>query len=40
VVVKATARAEAIDAVGTTVNAVAPAAARQGASVSVDVDPQ
>jgi primosomal protein N' (replication factor Y) len=40
VVIKATARAEAIAAVGYSVDAVAPAAARQGASVSVDVDPQ
>jgi primosomal protein N' (replication factor Y) len=40
VVIKATARAEAIEAVGRTVDALGPAAARQGASVSVDVDPQ
>jgi primosomal protein N' (replication factor Y) len=40
VVVKATARGQAIEAVGSTVDALAPAAARRGASVSVDVDPQ
>jgi primosomal protein N' (replication factor Y) len=39
-VIKATARQAAIDAVGHAVDAVAPAAARRGASVSVDVDPQ
>ncbi|MGI8505893.1 MAG: replication restart helicase PriA [Solirubrobacteraceae bacterium] len=39
-VVKATDRRAAIDAVGRAVDTVAPGAARQGASVSVDVDPQ
>jgi primosomal protein N' (replication factor Y) len=39
-VVKATARRQAIDAVGAAVDEVGPAAARAGASVSVDVDPQ
>jgi primosomal protein N' (replication factor Y) len=39
-VVKATERAPAIDAVGRAVDLVAPGAARRGASVSVDVDPQ
>jgi primosomal protein N' (replication factor Y) len=39
-VVKATEREPAIDAVGRAVDAVAPGAARRGASVSVDVDPQ
>jgi primosomal protein N' (replication factor Y) len=39
-VVKATVRQPAIDAVGRAVDAIAPAAARRGASVSVDVDPQ
>ena len=39
-VVKATVRQPAIDAVGRAVDAVAPGAARRGASVSVDVDPQ
>jgi hypothetical protein len=39
-VVKATRRQEAIDAVGHAVDLVAPGAARRGASVSVDVDPQ
>jgi primosomal protein N' (replication factor Y) len=39
-VVKAREREPAIDAVGTAVDAVGPAAARAGASVSVDVDPQ
>jgi primosomal protein N' (replication factor Y) len=40
VVVKASQRAEAIDAVGVAVDKLGPGAARQGASVSVDVDPQ
>ncbi|HEY3725798.1 MAG TPA: primosomal protein N' [Solirubrobacteraceae bacterium] len=40
VVVKAADRAAAIEAVGAAVDKVAPGAARQGASVSVDVDPQ
>ena len=40
VVVKASDRAPAIEAVGRAVDAVAPAAARRGVSVSVDVDPQ
>ncbi len=39
-VIKAHARQTAIDAVGRAVDAVAPGAARRGASVSVDVDPQ
>jgi len=39
-VVKATQRQPAIDAVGRAVDTVAPGAARRGASVSVDVDPQ
>jgi primosomal protein N' (replication factor Y) len=39
-VIKATARRPAIDAVGRAVDRVAPAAARRGAAVSVDVDPQ
>ena len=39
-VIKAIARQPAIDAVGAAVDAVGPAAARAGASVSVDVDPQ
>ncbi|HEX3690829.1 MAG TPA: primosomal protein N' [Solirubrobacteraceae bacterium] len=39
-VVKAQARQPAIDAVGRAVDLVAPGAARRGASVSVDVDPQ
>ncbi len=39
-VVKAHARRAAIDAVGRAVDLVAPGAARRGASVSVDVDPQ
>jgi primosomal protein N' (replication factor Y) len=39
-VIKATARGAAIDSVGRAVDAVAPGAARRGASVSVDVDPQ
>jgi primosomal protein N' (replication factor Y) len=39
-VVKAQARQAAIDAVGRAVDLVAPGAARRGASVSVDVDPQ
>ena len=39
-VIKATARQPAIDAVGRAVDRVAPGAARRGASVSVDVDPQ
>jgi primosomal protein N' len=38
--IKATARQDAIDAVGAAVAAVGPGAARAGASVSVDVDPQ
>jgi primosomal protein N' (replication factor Y) (superfamily II helicase) len=40
VVVKATERQPAIDAVGAAVDRLAPEAARRGASVSVDVDPQ
>lgn len=40
VVIKASDRSTAIDAVGSAVDRVAPAAARRGASVSVDVDPQ
>jgi primosomal protein N' (replication factor Y) len=40
VVVKAAERAAAIEAVGAAVDKLAPAAARHGASVSVDVDPQ
>jgi primosomal protein N' (replication factor Y) (superfamily II helicase) len=39
-VIKATERRPAIDAVGRAVDLVAPGAARRGASVSVDVDPQ
>jgi primosomal protein N' (replication factor Y) len=39
-VIKATARQPAIDAVGRAVDLVAPGAARRGAAVSVDVDPQ
>ncbi len=39
-VLKAAHRQPAIDAVGRAVDAVAPGAARRGASVSVDVDPQ
>jgi primosomal protein N' (replication factor Y) len=39
-VVKAVRRQPAIDAVGRAVDAVAPDAAKRGASVSVDVDPQ
>jgi primosomal protein N' (replication factor Y) len=39
-VVKATTRRPAIDAVGRAVDLVAPGAARRGAAVSVDVDPQ
>ena len=39
-VIKAQARQAAIDAVGRAVDRVAPGAARRGASVSVDVDPQ
>jgi primosomal protein N' (replication factor Y) len=39
-VIKAQERQPAIDAVGRAVDAVAPGAARRGASVSVDVDPQ
>jgi primosomal protein N' (replication factor Y) (superfamily II helicase) len=39
-VIKAQARRAAIDAVGRAVDLVAPGAARRGASVSVDVDPQ
>jgi primosomal protein N' (replication factor Y) (superfamily II helicase) len=39
-VVKAIARGPAIDAVGRAVDLVAPSAARRGAAVSVDVDPQ
>ena len=39
-VIKATARQAAIDAVGRAVDRVAPGAARRGAAVSVDVDPQ
>ncbi|HLI59417.1 MAG TPA: primosomal protein N' [Solirubrobacteraceae bacterium] len=40
IVVKARERRPAIDAVGAAVDAVGPAAARAGVSVSVDVDPQ
>jgi primosomal protein N' (replication factor Y) len=40
VVVKGAERAAAIEAVGAAVDKLAPAAARHGASVSVDVDPQ
>ena len=40
IVVKALARDAAIDAVGEAVDAIGPGAARAGASVSVDVDPQ
>jgi primosomal protein N' (replication factor Y) len=39
-VIKASTRQPAIDAVGRAVDAVAPGVARRGASVSVDVDPQ
>jgi primosomal protein N' (replication factor Y) (superfamily II helicase) len=39
-VIKAQARQPAIDAVGQAVDRIAPGAARRGASVSVDVDPQ
>jgi primosomal protein N' (replication factor Y) len=39
-VIKAVHRRAAIDAVGHAVDAVAPGAARRGAAVSVDVDPQ
>jgi primosomal protein N' (replication factor Y) len=39
-VIKAQQRQPAIDAVGRAVDTVAPGAARRGASVSVDVDPQ
>jgi primosomal protein N' (replication factor Y) len=39
-VIKAEQRQPAIDAVGRAVDVVAPAVARRGASVSVDVDPQ
>jgi hypothetical protein len=39
-VIKATDRAGVIAAVGRAVDRVGPAAAREGASVSVDVDPQ
>jgi primosomal protein N' (replication factor Y) len=39
-VIKAQARQAAIDAVGRAVDLVAPGAARRGAAVSVDVDPQ
>ena len=39
-VLKATARQAAIDAVGHAVDRIAPGAARRGASVSVDVDPR
>jgi len=39
VFVKATDREPAIEAVGRAVDAVAPAAAKRGVSVSVDVDP-
>jgi primosomal protein N' (replication factor Y) len=39
-VVKATARATAIEAIGAAVDKLGPRAARAGASVSVDVDPQ
>jgi primosomal protein N' (replication factor Y) len=38
--IKAQQRQPAIDAVGRAVDTVAPGAARRGASVSVDVDPQ
>jgi primosomal protein N' (replication factor Y) (superfamily II helicase) len=40
VVIKASERASAIEHVGAAVNRIAPAAARRGVSVSVDVDPQ
>jgi primosomal protein N' (replication factor Y) len=40
VVIKATERRQAVAAVGAAVDKLAPGAARQGASVSVDVDPQ
>jgi primosomal protein N' (replication factor Y) (superfamily II helicase) len=40
IVVKATDRAAAIQAVGEAVDRIAPPAARRGVSVSVDVDPQ
>ena len=40
VVIRAGERTVAIDAVGRAVQEVAPGAARRGASVSVDVDPQ
>jgi len=40
VVVKAHKRGDAIDTVGEVVGRLAPPAARRGASVSVDVDPQ
>jgi hypothetical protein len=39
-VVKAADRPSALAAVGAAVQRLAPAAARRGASVSVDVDPQ
>jgi primosomal protein N' (replication factor Y) (superfamily II helicase) len=39
-VIKATERRPVIDAVGRAVDLIAPAAARRGAAVSVDVDPQ
>jgi primosomal protein N' (replication factor Y) len=39
-VVKAAVRQAAIDAVGAAIDHVAPGAARRGAAVSVDVDPQ
>jgi primosomal protein N' (replication factor Y) len=39
-VIKAIARGAAVDAVGRAVDLLAPGAARRGASVSVDVDPQ
>jgi primosomal protein N' (replication factor Y) len=39
-VIKASARRPAIDAVGRAVDRIAPGAARRGAAVSVDVDPQ
>jgi primosomal protein N' (replication factor Y) len=39
-VIKAVARQPAIEAIGRAVDEVAPKAARRGASVSVDVDPQ
>ena len=39
-VIKATTRRPAIDAVGRAVDRIAPGAARRGAAVSVDVDPQ